>query len=67
MSEAKIIVKRKGKHNPAILKCSCGDLVVLVDGLDNVCETCEACYNLSGQRVKPSWDEGVEEPYWDDY
>ena len=63
---AKIIKKRQG-HDPAILKCDCGEKVLLTDGLDNLCDVCGACYNLSGQRVKPSWDEGVEEPYWDDY
>ena len=68
---AKIIQNRKrsaaGHVEPAVLRCDCGALVALTDGLDNPCSKCEANYNMSGQRVLFSRDPRVEEPYDDDY
>lgn len=52
---------------PTIIKCHCGEEVVLYDPLDNVCENCGLVYNLSGQQVLASWDSRVEERYEDDY
>lgn len=53
---------------PALLRCDCGAEVVLSDGLDNFCDGCDACYNMSGERVTPSSEcNEYGEPYSDYY
>lgn len=64
---AKIIIKRRGPYDPAMLLCDCGQTVDLYDPLDNTCDRCGANYNMSGQRVLHSSDPAVEEPYDEDY
>lgn len=39
-------------------RCECGATVYLTDGLENYCDECGACYNLSGQHVHPQLAEG---------
>ena len=67
MGKARIIRKRLDRYTPAVLRCSCGYDIELVDGLDNPCDECGANYNMSGQRVLLSTDPRVEEYYDDDY
>ena len=57
-----------GGNSPAIARCTCGAEVELRDPLDNVCDACDKCYNLSGQEVIPSWEcDDQGEPYDIDY
>lgn len=44
------------KGSPAEALCACGHTVVLSDPLDNICDFCQRCYNMSGQEVTPSWE-----------
>lgn len=54
----KIIKERHSEYrgSPAVGQCHCGREVLLDDPLDNVCNNCGRCYNMSGQEVTPSWD-----------
>lgn len=40
---------------PAVARCTCGAEVDLGHPLDNVCDACGRCFNMSGQEVTPSW------------
>jgi len=43
-----------GYYVAAEVRCPCGETLFLSDPLDNFCDGCGACYNMSGQRVIPS-------------
>jgi hypothetical protein len=47
-----------GWREPAVGRCSCGGEVQLSDGLENFCDSCGKCYNLSGQEVmsRSEWE-----------
>jgi hypothetical protein len=59
---AKGVVKTvRSYRESSLLRCDCGDELYLHDPLDNLC-TCGRCYNMSGQKVLPSWHPDIEEP-----
>jgi hypothetical protein len=63
-----IIKERHADYHksPAEGQCHCGCIVVLDNPLDNLCE-CGLCYNMSGQRVTPSWEcDDQGNPFEDD-
>lgn len=44
---------------PASGRCHCGTIVYLEDALENYCDGCNACYNMSGQHVHPELAEDI--------
>ena len=60
-------IEHRRYYKPSILECDCGTEIDLYDPMDNVCSSCGAIYNMSGQRVT-CLSTQADEPYWpEDY
>jgi hypothetical protein len=61
---AGVVERRRMVREPAIIRCECGEEVVL-DGDPSTCDKCNADYNLSGQRLAPrsQWGEETGETF----